>query len=403
MRFPDWTVLMGLFFGATIGSFLNVVIYRMPRGLSLSNPKNSFCPNCKHQLGIPDLFPLLSWLFLRGKCRHCGVKVPARYFFVELLTGAIWAGIWWQYVVVTLDPARAAAYALASASLVAVIFIDWEFFIIPDQVNAFLFFVGVAYNIYLYAIHDASATIGGWPSSLVGALVGIGVLWGIAFIGRIVFRKDAMGHGDIKMARGIGAVLLPGVALLSFGLAVVLGAVLGIAQILARQAAESRQAKAAMASGGMDEPNQTEDPNEEEDLPPESIGSLLWCGLGYVACIDIWGLFYKPLYLFWFKEDPFSEIVNENDEIEDFEIAQTMIPFGPYLALGAIIATVFQAQLLGYITAYSKWAGFSPGNGEHQAVHSRLSFDTNKVLLAARLRPDVDGAPERGDPEKGTR
>lgn len=73
--FPEWTWILGFAIGAAIGSFLNVVIYRMPLGMSLNEPKNSFCPNCKHQLGIPDLIPLLSWLGLGGKCRHCRVSL----------------------------------------------------------------------------------------------------------------------------------------------------------------------------------------------------------------------------------------------------------------------------------------------------------------------------------------
>lgn len=359
MHLPEWTVILGLFFGATIGSFLNVVIYRMPRGLSLAEPKNSFCPNCKHQLGVPDLFPLLSWLMLRGKCRYCKVKVPARYFFVELITGSIWCGIWWQYLVIGNDPGHAVSYMLASATLVAVIFIDLEFFIIPDQVNAFLLFVGLGYNVYAYSTHNSEAAFNGVPSSVIGALVGVAVLWGIAFAGRIAFKRDAMGHGDIKMARGIGAVLLPTVSLLSFGLAVVLGAVLGAVQI-------------AFRPKGQPEPEVEESPEPE----PEPIASLLWHGLGYVLCIDVLGLFFKPLYKFWFKEDPDEyEIVNDKGEIEDFKVAPTMIPFGPYLALGAIVATVFQAQLLGLVDAYKKWAGIIPIEREHQSARSRLWFE----------------------------
>ncbi|MBI3721363.1 MAG: prepilin peptidase, partial [Fimbriimonas ginsengisoli] len=82
--FTEWSWVVGLLIGAAVGSFLNVVIYRMPRGISLSNPSKSFCPKCKHPLGWLDLVPLLSWLILRGRCRHCGGPVSARYFFVEV-------------------------------------------------------------------------------------------------------------------------------------------------------------------------------------------------------------------------------------------------------------------------------------------------------------------------------
>jgi leader peptidase (prepilin peptidase)/N-methyltransferase len=343
--FPDWTWLIGLWLGATVGSFLNVVIYRMPRGMRLGQPVYSFCPSCKHRLEIPDLVPLFSWLFLRGKCRHCKGKVSARYFGVELLCGAIWAGIWYQYLVAGEDPAKSIAYALAASALVAIIFIDWELYIIPDQINAFLAFVGIGFNIWLWTQHSPQAITWGMPSALAGWLVGVGALWGIAFMGRVVFGKDAMGHGDIKMARGVGTVLFPAAAMMSFGLAVVLGAVLGVVQILARKGPPELGSDSA-------------DPGTEE-YRPESVGSLLFCGLGYLLGIDIIGLFIPRLYEAWFKESPFTPV----EEWDDFPVENTMIPFGPYLALGAIVATVFSVQLLNGVQAYVDWA-----SGKHVRV-----------------------------------
>ncbi len=348
-----WTWIVGLFLGATIGSFLNVVIYRMPRGISLSEPSRSFCPNCKHPLGFLDLFPLLSWLLLGGKCRYCKVKVAARYFLVELINGAIWGGIWYQYLVLRSQPATAFAYAAAASALVAVIFIDIEFYIIPDQVNAFLLFCGLAYNGWLYYSHDARAFTWGMPSSVAGGLLGVFSIWFIALLGRIVFRKDAMGHGDIKMARGIGALLFPGVAVLSFGLAVVLGAVLGIAQVMIFKPRGNVHGSAVDSDAVTLEARESDD---DEPPPPESLKSLLLSGLGYVLCIDVIGLFAPKLYMAWFGEDPFMPV----QEMDDFEVEPTMIPFGPYLALGAIVATVFQGPLVGGWNAYSKWVTGGP-------------------------------------------
>jgi len=349
--FPAWTWIVGFFLGATIGSFLNVVIYRTPRNLSLSNPKHSFCPKCKHRLDALDLIPLFSFLLSRGKCRHCGASVSPRYFFVELLNGAIWAGLWWQYFVVGADPGRAIAYAAAASTLVAIIFIDWELYIIPDSINAFLLLVGLLYNGWLYYKGSPAASINGVPSSLIGALVGIGVLWGIAFLGRLLFRKDAMGHGDIKMARGIGAVLLPVTAVMSFALAVVLGAVLGIVQILALRRADGIGSNSGMAEGRNSGDSDSINP-EEEEYEPESIPSLLQSGLGYVLCIDILGLFFPKLYKAWFHEDAYLPF----EEVEEYPIEKTMIPFGPYLALGAIVATIFQTPLVHAVQSYLNWA-----------------------------------------------
>jgi leader peptidase (prepilin peptidase)/N-methyltransferase len=348
--FPAWTWIIGLLIGAAIGSFLNVVIYRMPRGISLSNPKNSFCPACRHQLTVLDLFPLFSWLVLRGKCRHCKAKVSSRYFFVELITGSIWAGIWWQYLIVEPgNPAKAIFFSFAAATLVAIIFIDWELYIIPDQVNASLLLIGLLYNAWLIYAKSPEAWTWGMPSSIAGALVGIGVLWGIAFLGRVVFRKDAMGHGDIKMARGIGSVLFPAAAVAGFGIAVALGAVLGIAQVLMRGGDKQR---AGVETTGGEQGDLAVQEEEEEDYPPESISSLLKSGIGYVLCFDIIGLFIPSFYKTWYGEDPFEPI----SEATDFEVERTMIPFGPYLALGAIVAAVFQNKLMDWVQIYWRWA-----------------------------------------------
>ncbi len=471
--FPAWTWVVGFWLGAVFGSFLNVVIYRSPRGIPLGKPAKSFCPSCKHPLGIPDLFPLLSWLFLRGKCRHCGAKVASRYFWVELLNGAIWAGIWYQHFVLGSDPGRAIAYSAAASTLVAIIFIDWELYIIPDPINAFLFVVGWGLNIWLLVQGRPEAWTWGIPSSLAGWITGVGVLWGIAFLGRVLFGKDAMGHGDIKMARGIGAVLFPTVAILGFALAVALGAVLGIAQILMRRRVEPKpeeervfdvapglpsaiiaqieRYRAADSNRVADEgkalaetvrKNMSSVPDRYRDgmkeflevlesgsrvwvstkadlvdyriderfymgqadtfelleealaerrwddaeraaaslqktaalpgdqaamaevvkavkarrrfglIPRESIGSLLKCGLGYLLCIDIVGLLAPKLYESYFGVPAFEPL----EDTEDYPIERTMIPFGPYLALGAIVATVFQAELLGWVDAYWNWA-----------------------------------------------
>ncbi|MCX7799702.1 MAG: prepilin peptidase [Fimbriimonadales bacterium] len=335
--FPGWTWLFGFLIGSCIGSFLNVVVYRVPRGLSLSEPKSSFCPSCRHPLGVPDLVPILSWLALRGRCRHCGARIHPRYMLVELLTGALFALLWHQHLVQAFDPAKAVAYALASATLVAIVFIDFELYIIPDSVNAFLALVGVAWNVWLYASGRPEATTWGIPSALAGWIVGTVAIWLILLFGRALFGKDAMGHGDIKMARGIGAVLFPASALMSFGLAVVAGAVLGALQVLLR---------------GRGREDDEASPEDAAGYEPESYASIFRSGLGYLLGIDILGLFLPGLYRRWFGEEPEAGF----DE-EEFQVEPTMIPFGPYLALGAIAATVFQGPLWSLVERYQVWAG----------------------------------------------
>ncbi|MBS1712865.1 MAG: prepilin peptidase [Armatimonadetes bacterium] len=346
--FPEWTWIIGFWIGAAVGSFLNVVIYRLPRGLGVAKPTHSFCPVCKHRLTGPDLVPLLSWLFLGRKCRHCKAPVSSRYFWVELVNGTLWGWIWWMYLsrpdavggagqvtVMAGDPVKAVAFMLFASALVAAIFTDLAHYIIPDQVNAFMLITGLGMNAVMIAQGRPEAWTAGVPSALAGALAGVGALWGIAFLGRLLFRKDAMGHGDIKMARGIGAVLFPMMALVSFGLAVILGAVIGGLLVLVR----------ALSRKG-----EPESDDAYEDEQPESFGSLITCGLGYVLCIDVIGLVVPKLYERWFAEDPYAvEAIEDEPQVE-----LTMIPFGPYLAAGALGAVLFEPQLTALVNSYTQ-------------------------------------------------
>lgn len=334
--FPSWSWVLGLWIGAAIGSFLNVVIYRMPRALSISEPKNSFCPRCKTRLGALDMVPLLSWLVLGGKCRHCKAPISPRYFGVELLNGAIFGLLWWQFLVQSYDPLKAICLALFCSALLAAFFIDFEFYIIPDQINAFLLLPAAVWNVALYARGDASAQTWGIPSAVAGAAVGVGVFWGITLLGRLLLGKDAMGHGDIKMARGIGAMLFPLLAVASFGLAVILGLVFGLVQIAFRRGED----------GASDEAH-------EEAYAPEPVGSILKSGLGYLLCVDVLGLFVPKVYEWWFGENPYAV---ESVEEEEQDVGATMIPFGPYLALGAIVAVLMAKPITGFLLAYWRYA-----------------------------------------------
>lgn len=341
--FPTWTWIVGFWIGAAVGSFLNVVIYRLPRGLSIAKPKNSFCPNCKAQLHAIDMIPILSWAIQGGKCRYCKSQIAIRYPIVEFINGTLWAIIWYQLLVGSTDPLlameqvdiiRAVGYMLFASALVVAIFTDIAHYIIPDQVNAVMLIIGIGMNVGFFVEGRNEAMLWGMPASVAGALVGIAVLWGIAFFGRIAFGKDAMGHGDIKMARGIGAVLLPLGAGISFALAVAMGAVFGVIFALVRN--KRRAARTV------------EEDQDDGEYHPESLGSLLKCGLGYVLCIDVIGLVWPKLYEKWFGENPYSvEEFEENPEVEMSEI-----PFGPYLAAGALCVVLFGEQLREYTEAY---------------------------------------------------
>jgi len=171
--------------GATIGSFLNVCIYRMPLDLSISKPRRSFCPVCKTQLNWYQNVPLLSWIFLRGRCGHCGSPIPARYFVVELVTALLFLAIWlhsssWQVVLV---------YWIFISLLLVGIFIDLEHFIIPDEVTIGGTVVGLIASFLVPQIMKTEGRFEALVTSALSAALGYAVLWVVLEAGKKAFGK----------------------------------------------------------------------------------------------------------------------------------------------------------------------------------------------------------------------
>lgn len=195
-------VAAGLY-GACWGSFLNVVIYRLPREQSLVRPR-SRCPSCSTPIAWHDNIPVLSWLALRGRCRHCRKPVSARYPLVEATVSALTAALWLAWPG---RPLWSAAAALAAGALVAVALIDWDTFLIPDELSVGLVVAGLLFsplNPYL----DPGPWGEWWRApwwSLRGALIGFGLGWGLAAVGELWLKKEAFGGGDVKLLAGIGA------------------------------------------------------------------------------------------------------------------------------------------------------------------------------------------------------
>lgn len=191
---PSFIVhLWVFFFGACIGSFLNVCIYRIPAGLSIVHPP-SRCPQCGTQIRWWQNIPIASWLFLRGKCAVCKVKISVRYLLVETLTALLFLKIFTMFV---LQPATLVFWAFAAA-LVTLTFIDLDHQIIPDVISLPGIILGFA---------TVSLTPLTWSNSLLGILLGGGSLWLIAIIYEFLTKNEGMGGGDIKLLAVIGAFL----------------------------------------------------------------------------------------------------------------------------------------------------------------------------------------------------
>lgn len=219
------TALLAGLFGLLIGSFLNVCIYRLPRGLSVVRPR-SYCPQCSHGVAWYDNVPLLSYLLLRGRCRNCGVRIPIRYPLVELLTGLAFFAAVWNFG----DGLRAVKVCVFAAILIELTFSDLETQILPDGFTlggvivglAFAFFVPIPGGFFSSTLLDAAA----------GAAGAAGALWLVGILYRQLRKREGLGFGDVKMVAMMGAFLgLQGV-LLALVLGSVLGAVIGLAYIV---------------------------------------------------------------------------------------------------------------------------------------------------------------------------
>jgi leader peptidase (prepilin peptidase)/N-methyltransferase len=206
------TIILGLI----AGSFLNVVIYRLPRGESVVWP-GSHCPDCGHNLVVRDLIPVISYIWQRGECRYCGAKISLRYPLVELLTTAAFLLIYLQWGISW----HSLAGILLTFLLIPAAVIDMEHGIIPDRISITGIIIG-----FLCAPFSI-----GFTSALLGALFFGGILFLAALLSR-----GGMGGGDIKLAATIGAFTgWPGV-LLAFILASLTGGTWGLILLLSKQA-----------------------------------------------------------------------------------------------------------------------------------------------------------------------
>lgn len=192
---PLWPVTVFLI-GACIGSFLNVVIYRIPLGLGVSDPKRSFCPHCKKDIPWYRNLPLLTWLVQRGKCAECGAPIAFRYFFVELITALLFLAGW----MVLPEPMPAGFFVMALCVLLVVIsFIDAEHMVIPVNFTYAGMVIGVIGGVVAPALvflgQDVVVAVPSWRGggqALIGIAAGWGVLAGVVLMGKFFFGERRM-------------------------------------------------------------------------------------------------------------------------------------------------------------------------------------------------------------------
>jgi len=229
-------------FGLTFGSFLNVCIYRIPRGLSVTKPR-SHCPNCDNPIKFYDNIPVLSWLILRGRCRHCAARISARYMVVELLTGFLLV-LCYAKLGFTLAALKCSTFAFL---LLGLIFSDAETKLLPDKLTLPGFGLGLLFSLFVPVNDLATQLMPGMLSlplssavswhlfsfadALLGAAVGASFIYGAGEIYRHWRGVEGMGFGDVKLMAMVGAFLGLRLTVFTLFAATLAGSLFGVGTI----------------------------------------------------------------------------------------------------------------------------------------------------------------------------
>ena len=209
--------------GSLIGSFLNVCIYRLPRGESVVFPP-SHCVHCNNKIRWFDNIPFLSFLILRGRCRFCARPISFRYFIVEFLTAALLVAFYMGFGI----SAKFFLFFLLGAALTVSTFIDFEHQLIPDIITIPGIFIGMSAGFLFPYILGVARPLAGLLNSFAGVLTGAGSIYVMGVLGKLAFKKEAMGGGDVKLMAMIGAFVGWKLVLLVFFLAPFFGSAVGI-------------------------------------------------------------------------------------------------------------------------------------------------------------------------------
>jgi leader peptidase (prepilin peptidase)/N-methyltransferase len=214
---PAFAIVVAGLLGAIVGSFLNVCIYRVPLHKSIVWP-SSACPHCQRELSWYENIPVVSYLALRGRCRTCAASIGVQYPIVEAVTALMFALAWWWYGPGLLLVSR----VVFGCALIVLFAIDLELHLLPNVITLPGIVIGFLFSFF---------TPPGWTASLIGLIVGGGVLWLVAEIYYRVRHEEGLGMGDVKMLAMVGAFLGWQLTLLTLMLASLSGTVIGLGLI----------------------------------------------------------------------------------------------------------------------------------------------------------------------------
>lgn len=315
--------------GGVIGSFLNVCVYRLPRGESVITPR-SRCPKCGESIAWYDNVPILSWLILGARCRHCRTFISWQYPLVEAITATLFLVIFWRFGMVFATP----VYMLLAAGLVLAAFVDLSTWIIPDEVTL----PGVPIGLLCAVI----ATY--WPESgfhviepilpvfvfdaLIGVEAGGGLLFLIDKAARLLAGKKGMGLGDVKLLAMLGAFFGWVGVIMILVIAAFAGSAVGLLVVLWTK-----------RKGGE---------GEEEKAEKVTLGG--WYGCPGTILVTMIAESIQLLTSRWSEEEELDE---EDEEYNEITLEGHYIPFGPYLCLAGIVVMLFGQKLLDAYVAFS--------------------------------------------------
>jgi len=355
MPFHFWTVILFIF-GSVVGSFLNVCIYRMPRGESIVHPP-SHCPHCNYSIPWYLNMPLITWVVLRGRCANCGAPISVRYFLVELLTGLMFAACWIAYA--PYHPLVALIYCLFISGLIAASFIDLEHYIIPDEITLGGIVVGLACSLFVPQLHasfpsfrpyfDAEA---GFASSVAGAGVGALLILACVQLGKLAFGRHTVTlEPNTKILFTETALKLPNeeipfeeIFFRQTDSIRLQASRLELADCCYTNVAVRLQPKRLQIGGETFDPEQIrcmEAVTESLILPREAMG------LGDLKFVAAFGAFLGwPAVLFsFFAGSAIGALVGVILILVKKKERYSQIPFGPFLALGAVAWIFFGRDL----------------------------------------------------------
>ena len=288
--------------GAIVGSFLNVVIHRLPdENLSIVKPR-SRCPHCGYSIPAWLNVPILSWVVLGGRCKSCKASISIRYPVVELLTGTLFLAMLIRH-----GPTLAAALGmLLAAGLIAITFIDIDIWEIPDEISLPGIFIGAALRPVAFEVP--------WYDGILGAAIGWTLLWGIRAFYFLIRKVEGMGFGDVKLIGMIGAFVGPYLLLPTILLASVSGTVVGVIVWVVSRGEEAEAPVTEAEEDDDSPPESTDDDDAREDGDPAMPERAAAAG---------------------------SAEAGEEDDEEDWEPPENAVPFGPFLSLGGLAAYLF--------------------------------------------------------------